>query len=276
MRQTTFATLTHQGMADAFNLVYTGYFVPVAIGARDAHALMQAGDIALDASPLLLDDTGAVVAFAALGVRGTRGWVGGFGVAPANRGRGISHQLIGALLDCAQRMGVHTVALEVLVQNVSAIRTYLHAGFVQHRDLRTFRCEQPDATEDGSDITQADPAVLLPHRAQIGAPPPWQREPASVEKVPGMVGLVYGRPEAPQAFLLSRTSDDAVTIVDMAAPDTETTIRLVGALARRSPGRPMRLTNEPAESPVCVALASLGWEEIHRQHEMYYVVPPPD
>src|SRR4051812_49609450 len=88
MRQTTLATLTFQGVADAFNLVYTGYFVPTNVSAHGARSHVEAGDIALDASPLWLDDTGAVVGFAALGVRGLRGWVGGVGGAPPHPGEG--------------------------------------------------------------------------------------------------------------------------------------------------------------------------------------------
>src|SRR3954451_16192561 len=152
MRQTTLATLTFQGVADAFNLVYTGYFVPTNVSAHGARSHVEAGDIALDASPLWLDDTGAVVGFAALGVRGLRGWVGGFGVAPAYRGQGVSQGLIGALLEQARGLGIGEVALEVLVQNAPAIRTYERAGFVHRRDLRTFRWKQPVATEDRPDI----------------------------------------------------------------------------------------------------------------------------
>ncbi len=272
MRQTTLATLTDHERADAFNLVYTDYFVPVTLTEQGAQSHVEAGDIALAASPLWLDDTGEVVALAALAVRGTRGWVGGFGVAPAYRGHGVSHGLIGALLDRARRIGVRDVALEVLVQNAPAMRVYLRAGFAHHRDLRTFRWAHPIVAGEVLDIHPAIPASLLPHRARIGASPPWQREPASVAKMPGLAGLACGASDAPQAFLLSRAFDDAITIVDIAAPNAETTIRLVHALARRSAGCPMRLMNEPAESPVCAALESLGWEEIIRQHELRCVL----
>lgn len=276
MRQTTLATLTFRALADAFNLVYTDYFVPVAVTEQAARSHVEAGDIDRASSPLWLDDTGGVVGFAALGVRGTRGWVGGFGVAPAYRGQGISHGLIGALLDRAKRIGVRDVALEVLAQNAPAIRAYRRAGFAHRRDLRTFRWAKPVEAGEGPEMHPADPASLLPHRARIGASPPWQREPASVAKMPGLEGLACGAPDAPRAFLLSRAVDDAITIVDIAAPDADTAIRLVGALARRAAGRPMRLTNEPEGSPVCAALSSLGWEEIIRQHEMLYFLPPPD
>jgi GNAT superfamily N-acetyltransferase len=273
MRQTTLATLTFQGVADVFNLVYADYFIPTTVSERGARSHVEAGDIVLDASPLWLDDTGAVVGFAALGVRGARGWVGGFGVAPDYRGQGMSHGLIGALLDHARHIGVRDVALEVLAQNAPAIRTYMRAGFAHRRDLRTFRWVQPSAVEDGPDMQPAEPAALLAHRARIGTAPPWQRERESMAKTPGLSGLASGAPEAPQALPPSRTTNNAVAIVDIAAPDAETATQLIGALARRSPGRPMRLTNEPEESPVCAALESLGWEEILRQHEMICAVP---
>ncbi len=48
---------------------------------------------------------------------------------------------------------------------------------------------------------------------------------------------------------------------------------LVGALAARLPGRPLRLSNEPAESPLCAALERLGWQESLRQDEMRRSLP---
>jgi ribosomal protein S18 acetylase RimI-like enzyme len=275
MRHTTLAMLSFQGIADAFNLVYTGYFVPSTVDEERARYHMEAGDIALDASPLWLDEAGAVVSLAALGVRGARGWVGGFGVAPAYRGQGISHALIGALLESARRIGLRDVALEVLVQNTPAIRAYTRAGFAHRRDLRTFRSEQPVAADNGNEVHPADPAALLSHRARIGVPPPWQREPGSLAKTPGLEGLACGISDDPRAFLIYRASDSAVTLIDIAAPDADAALQLVDALARRCPGRPMRLTNEPEESPVCAALDSLGWTEIIRQHEMVCPLPTP-
>src|SRR5207248_10219096 len=99
-------------------------------------------------------------------------------------GRGVSHVLIMALLESAGRTGLRDVTLEVLVQNAPAIRAYIRAGFAHRRDLRTFRWAQPVAAGSGSGAHPADPAILLTHRARIGAAPPWQREPGNLAKTP--------------------------------------------------------------------------------------------
>src|SRR5918998_3291615 len=92
---TTLGTLHPQALAAAFNAVYAGYVEPFVMDERAARQHVAVNDIALDRSPLWLDDAGDVVGLGAIGVRGERGWVGGFGVAPAYRGRGLGHRLGG-------------------------------------------------------------------------------------------------------------------------------------------------------------------------------------
>ncbi len=267
MERTTLAILSDEEMADAFNRVYTDYVGPFTVTAEGLRQHIDTTDIALDHSPLWRDDTGAVVALAALGMRERRGWVGGFGVAPADRGQGISHALIAALLDTARRIGLREVALEVLTGNTRAIRTYQGAGFVLRRDLRTFRWDGPLATDAATDVYPAEPTMLLAHRARFGPPPAWQREARGVARISGVEALALGVPGRPEGFVIYRPSDGGVVIVDLAAT-AEGVAPLIGALAGRYPGRAMRLVNEPEESPLCGALEALGWREAMRQHEM--------
>src|SRR4051812_17071986 len=127
MQRTTLATLTPAQLAEAFNVVYADYVTAFVVDAGWAEYYVATKDIIPEASPLWLDATGAVIALAALGVRGARGWVGGFGVAPAHRGTGMSHALIDAFLESARQQGLAAVSLEVLVNNPRAIRTYERA-----------------------------------------------------------------------------------------------------------------------------------------------------
>src|SRR4051794_36292166 len=135
MHETTLATLSPAELAAAFNTVYTDYVVPFVVNEAWARQHVAANSIALEHSPLWLDDSGALVALAALGVRGERGWVGGFGVAPDYRGQGLSRQLARATLDRARQASLRRVQLEVITSNARAIRTYERAGFVRTRDL---------------------------------------------------------------------------------------------------------------------------------------------
>src|SRR5918998_2213789 len=135
---TTLGTLHPQALAAAFNAVYAGYVEPFVMDERAARQHVAVNDIALDRSPLWLDDAGDVVGLGAIGVRGQRGWVGGFGVAPAYRGRGLGHRLAAALLEAAAGAGIRRVQLEVFTHNPRAIRTYQRAGFEHRRDVRIF------------------------------------------------------------------------------------------------------------------------------------------
>lgn len=268
MRRTTLADLSTAEVAAAFTLVYRGYLIPFALGEAAARQHLAANDIAADHSPLWLDDDGAVVALAALGRRGARGWVGGFGVAPDHRGRGLAHELIGATLDAARGRGLAAVQLEVLTGNARAIRTYARAGFAHTRDLRILSrpADAPDAGGAAPPLHPADPAELLAHAPRLRpVAPPWQREMASFA---GLAGLALGSPAAPDGYVIYREGAGGASILDFAAPDAEAAGALATALPRALPGRALRLANEPDDSPVCAALAASGWGEVLRQHEM--------
>ncbi|HYP54445.1 MAG TPA: GNAT family N-acetyltransferase, partial [Pyrinomonadaceae bacterium] len=75
------------------------------------------------------------VGIAALAVRGQRGWVGGFGVVPDERGRGRGREMMSALLEQARACRLRTLSLEVLAGNTAARRLYERAGMLVARDL---------------------------------------------------------------------------------------------------------------------------------------------
>ena len=98
MRMTTLAALDDEARRDAFNRVYEGYLVPLRLTTAQVTRHFEVNDIALAHSPVWLNEDGAPLALAALGLRGERGWVGGFGVAPLARGQGLGRRLIAATL----------------------------------------------------------------------------------------------------------------------------------------------------------------------------------
>jgi GNAT superfamily N-acetyltransferase len=270
MRETTLDTLDHAELAAAFTTVYQDYLVPFVVDAAWAGPHIAANDLVPEHSPLWLDDDGKVVALAALGRRGVRGWVGGFGVAPEYRGKGLAARLIEALLRSARDVGLSEVQLEVIAGNTRAIRTYERAGFVHARDLRILaRPDNAPSPEPGEVVTPADLGQLLPHGSRLRATrPAWQRESASIAHLTGLSGLALGSANAPTAYLIYRAGETSAGIVDFAAPAVESALALAAALPRILPGRTLRIANEPEESPICAALDQLGWRESLRQHEM--------
>jgi ribosomal protein S18 acetylase RimI-like enzyme len=276
VHETTLAALDFAAIGAAFTTVYAGYPRPFAMDADAARQHIARYDIDVAHSPLWLDDAGAVVALAALGVRGTEGWVGGFGVAPAWRGQGLGHRLITRVLEVGAAVGLRTLRLEVLTINPPAIRTYERAGFAQVRDLRIFASPDDGTCSTANDdaVRAIEPVDALRARDQITAVrPAWSRMPESVGRLDGLAGLALGMGAAPRAYLLYRASPERIFIADIAVPAADAVPALLGALTARFPGRSFSLNNEPEESAVCAGLDRLGWTEPIRQHEMIYRYP---
>jgi GNAT superfamily N-acetyltransferase len=271
MRQTTLDTLDRPALVGAFNLVYEQYVVPAVASEEWMERHIESNDIWLSRSPLWLDDDGAVVGLALLGARELRGWVGGFGIAPGWRGRGLSHRLIEDVVATARDAGLRTLQLEVITTNTAAARTYERAGFKPTRDLLVLT-RPAGARPVGSDPTAArlvDPRVALAARERIpAAPPVWQREPRCFRETFGMEALLVGSVDAPQATALYSTHGDFVRLHDLAALDALSARALLAALVDSQPRRFISLINEPEGSEALPALNDGGWVEQLRQNEM--------
>jgi ribosomal protein S18 acetylase RimI-like enzyme len=270
MRESDLTGLTDAEIAAAFNVVYTDYLVPFVMSEAAARHHVAAYSIARDRSLLWRDDAGAVVGLVALGVRGERGWIGGFGLAPASRGRGLSGALMATLLDRARGAGLRRVQLEVITTNDRAIRTYERAGFSRTRELLLLSADGSAVPRSDAPVTEVSPATLLAGVSGLALPDfAWQREPASLLALPALHGLVQGVPESPRAFVVFTVSPTAVQVQALAGDSAESLVVLTGVLVRRFPGRSLRLVNEPEESPVPAALLAAGWHyEPLRQYEM--------
>jgi hypothetical protein len=233
-------------------------------------------DIALPESPFWRAEDGAIVGMAMLGVRGERGWIGGFGIAAPYRGRGLSHQLIEDVIERARRLGLAGLQLEVITTNHGAIRVYERAGFVHRRDLLIL-ARGPDASTlevDTTVVRTADPARLIAYRPAGASAPAWQREAPSLGSPSSLEGLVVGVPEAPLALVLSRSTGDAARVADLAAVDQESALAVLSALIERHAGSPLTILNEPEGAATLPALFDLGWREIMRQHELALTLRP--
>jgi ribosomal protein S18 acetylase RimI-like enzyme len=275
MQHTTLSTIDTQAIADAFNAVYEEYVMPVNLNAEQVEQHISGNDIDLDASPLWLDTDGSVIGMAMLGVRGDRGWVGGFGIAKPFRGRGLSHQLIQDVIVRAGAIGLREVGLEVITTNAAAIRTYERAGFTHRRDLLILLRRPAPLTLDidTTAVHEGDPQQLLTNRPQTAAAPAWQHEQPSLAKDPSLTGLCLGPDDAPLAMAVYLRPDDrSIRIADMAAIDQDVAQTLLAALIQREPDMSIALVNEPDGSNAVPALLDLGWQEVMRQHEMVITV----
>ena len=274
MHRATLADLSDAEVATAFNTVYSGYVLPFAVDAGWARDHLRVNDIDPAASPVRRDDAGNVAALAALGVRGEEGWIGGFGLAPDLRGRGLGRALMDDLVAAARARGLRRLRLEVLANNPVAIALYEKTGFERTRTLRLFATPDDWRAPDAADLAPAtaDPIRLLAHHRRFHPRPvAWQRDPAGVARLADLRGLAIGDAESPAAYLVYQaTGDQPLRLWDVALPpDSAPHLwALLAALGRVHPGRPARLLNEPAESPLSVLLDELGWPEPAQQFEM--------
>ena len=272
--RTTLAGLDAAGIADAYNATNQGYVIPFNVTPEWANLHVTITDIALEHSPIWLDEHGEIVAFAALAVRGERGWVGGFGVVPEWRGRGLSHQLIAETLERARIAGLRTVLLEVIQGNERAEAVYTRAGFRRVRQLLVLSrdaAEYAPMPEMPAGGVEADPATLLSQRERIVITrPPWPNEPAGMRRMENLSALALGSPAHADGYVLYRTGAAAGQLMDLAAPDDAVAEQLLNAVLARHPDLRFQLVNEPEESPTLPALERAGFTELLRQWEMVW------
>jgi ribosomal protein S18 acetylase RimI-like enzyme len=272
--RTVLSTLDGEALANATNRVYEGYVIPMHMSTAEAARHVAANDIRLDASPLWIDAAGETVGLGLLGVRESRGWIGGFGIAPASRGQRLARPLAEEMLQRAAALGLSTVQLEVITKNPYAIRTYENVGFKTRRELRVFvRPASADAPgmPEGLEPAHSDrtlQAVLAAHNGNGVPRPSWQREPASMLGREGYEALLLGPARAPRGCVIYQTAATALRVAHLWAADPGDVPRLVDGLRARHPGLGIAVVNEPEDSPLCEVFESLGFAERLRQYEM--------
>jgi ribosomal protein S18 acetylase RimI-like enzyme len=245
------------------NRAYEGYLVEVRFDAAALASHVERNDIDAGASLALFED-GVPLAVGALARRGTRGWIGGFGVVPERRGAGLGRALGEGLLQRARDLGLTSVALEVLVDNHAAIELYRRLGFATERDVVLLARDAESASGEGDDA----PAATLIAAGEGRTPrSPWQREPSVLRRVDGLSGLCLGDPQAPYAALLWSEGPGGVAVWDAWGSEAGVT-ELARELAARRPRSAARMLNEPDGSPAHRGLLAAGWRETGRQHEM--------
>jgi RimJ/RimL family protein N-acetyltransferase len=179
------------------------------------------------------------IGLANLGVRGARGWIGGVGVVPAARRRGVGRALMEALLEA----GPPVIGLEVMERNEPARKLYESLGFEHVRMLEVWSLPEVPAVE----AERVEPAPLGQDDL------PWQREDESL-------GTDYERLEIDGGAILLRSG----SVLQLAAPDEDTAAKLL------SRGTALGYVNVPEGDVASGALARLGGTLRLRQHEMRY------
>jgi ribosomal protein S18 acetylase RimI-like enzyme len=267
LRFASAATVPLEAFAAAFTSSFEGYPVNISVDSvwlarrvrYEQHDLLNS---------LVVLDGPETVGMAVLAVRGQRGWVGGFGVVPRWRGRGLGRRLMSELVARARAAGLGRLSLEVLVGNTAAIKLYERAGMRVTRDLLILeRPAEWAGTPKGRPPREAAAAELLEHFTRLHPEPPvWQRELASL-LVLDQRGLYLGARSRPRAYVLFRRTAEGETLLsDLAAAGARQARAMCAALGHV--GAALNVINEPERSPFAAPLLEHGFREVLRQHEM--------
>lgn len=268
LRFVSAATVSLEAYAAAINAAFEGYPVRVAFTAPMMARRIRFEQHELECSLIALEGE-EVVGMAGLAVRGGRGWVSGFGVVPARRGRGLGGRLMSELVSRARAYGLRRLSLDVLTENVAAIRLYEGAGMRITRDqLVLERPADYPPKAAGRAPREAPAEELLTHYWRLHpVRPAWQRElPALLAA--DLRGLYVGGRARPRAYaLLGRgRTDGNIYISDLAAAEAAGAEEMCAALGRT--GGLLKIINEPASGPYAAPLLAHGFVETLRQHEM--------
>jgi ribosomal protein S18 acetylase RimI-like enzyme len=232
-------------LANLYTRGYEGYFVPVNIDAATLERIGALWDVDSGRSRVAFDEDEAV-GFAYLALRGDQAWIGGIGVVPSARQRGVGRALMEAVL--AEAPG--RVTLEVIEENVAARRLYEQLGFATRRVLEVWSLS---VDVDAGPVSEVDPAPLGQHDL------PWQRADASLPDG-------CERIEVDGGAALFRVTGGNVGVAQLAARDEAVARELLSAMRGR--GERLTYVNVPEGDPASIALGELGGRLDLRQLEM--------
>jgi GNAT superfamily N-acetyltransferase len=185
-------------LADLMTRGFEGYFVPIHVNQAALLRIIGQDSVDLTASHIALAD-GQPLGLALVARRGWTSRVAAMGIVTEWRGRGAGKFLMGELLQAARRRGDHAVVLEVIDQNLPALRLYEGFGFEKVRRLSGFVLEKSEGLS-AAGLQEMDIRELARAIALYGLPDlPWQASaetiaqhtpPARAFQLDGAYGLI--------------------------------------------------------------------------------------
>jgi ribosomal protein S18 acetylase RimI-like enzyme len=266
----------------AFNLAFTGYYLPMAQTPDGLAQMMRENDVRLEDS-LVIYVNGVLAGVGLVGVREPRGWIAGMGVAPAWRGQRIGAQLLERLLSHMRVIGLRQAQLEVLDMNTPALTLYQRMGFravrsllVYHGPLRFETLAPASRSGDRARTRPVAPRLALKEFAAYHAvAPAWQRERASLERVRSALNAL-GLWEGAQlrAYLLFSQQSGGYAVLDAgtsaagAEDRRDDIVRLLRTLSDPAPEVVFRAINTPPGDALGAAFDLLRCPVALTQREM--------
>jgi ribosomal protein S18 acetylase RimI-like enzyme len=245
-------------LAEIFTAAYEGYFTPFTLDEATFRFMSTTWDDDLDASRVVLVE-GEPAGICKLAIRGDRGWIGGVGVAPPHRGKGVGEALMRAAIEEARARGLRELWLEVLTPNEPAIRLYEKLGFETVRDVEVWTLEgfARNATAQPVPVEEAQARIRRDRRERE----PWQRADESIANYENVEAL-----ESDGGAILFRRSGERVSLLQAVAADQPAARGLLESLPAESTA--LSWLNGPEGDPFNAAIEALGGTKAWTQHEM--------
>ena len=279
-------------LADTTNQTFAGYFFPANFTMVTYGRFCRSYSIDLAQGLLARHWDGRLAGLTVLGLRGERGWCGGFGITEEFRGQGLANWLCQKLVERTRELELATLQLEVLAQNERAIKTYQRAGFQITRELIILSAPVGQVLNELKAVhtvqleiseVSLEEALHIAIRLEpaLGFEPCWQREPASLHAMSGLRGFVARRggnalavliyqhnPETGRISILNLTfynESAARVLLERAAVNS----KILRPKRDDAPAEHFFVMNEPENSELFLLLSQLGLQETSRQFEMF-------
>jgi ribosomal protein S18 acetylase RimI-like enzyme len=160
-------------LARLMNSAFMGYFVHFEFNAASLSARMHFDGVDSKRSKIF-DVDGKPAGLALIVPRGKRSRLATMGMTPKYRGKGLGRKFLRELLEESERCGEQAMVLEVIQQNLPAVRLYESEGFEKVRDLFGFGIEVPEGEADPT-LSRVAPEELARAVTEHGDPDlPWQ------------------------------------------------------------------------------------------------------
>jgi ribosomal protein S18 acetylase RimI-like enzyme len=255
--------LSAEALVDLFNRAFSDYVIPMRLDLRALTTRNADLDVDVAASPLA-DVDGEPAAFALLALRGDEAWIGGMGVVPEARRRGLGRAVMEAAADEAGSRGVRDLWLEVIDRNEPAVQLYRQLGYEHVRDLDVWSLAGAGPAVDGASAVAVDDAHAW-ISSRRAAREPWQRADATIANL-----LRHETP--PSALELARQGErigavvhDGPWVTQLAAGGADVRPLLE---AVRAAADSVGWLNTPTGGPGARAMEELGATLVARQHEL--------
>ncbi len=253
-----------------WNRAYENYFVPIAFTEPlfERHLRRANADLAL--SRVLAID-GALHGISLVGRRQARAYLAGFGIAGAQRGRGLAKALLEAQRTTLADAGMREVVLEVIEQNPGARAVSpgrLRGGWLL-AVLEGTSSQGRAFTGVALDATGLASAHML---CNTRTRPTWRREIPTVRgavDAEGALALGVQRGGEVVGYAVYLESGSHSALLDAGALDEAAASDLLDALACARAGTTWRLVDEPLDSVLFRVATARGLATGIRQVEMW-------